>query len=115
MVEAGAKEVTEEQVVEALEAGARRDQADRRRPSTTLAKDAGKTKLPGRGEGRSTPSFYREVEAKVLGPLTEAMRIQRQARELRARVDQVLDELLASLPEAEAAAQGRRQGASSRS
>ena len=35
MVEAGAKEVTEEQVVEALEAGARRDQADRRRASTT--------------------------------------------------------------------------------
>ena len=30
MVEAGAKEVTEEQVVEALEAGARRHQADRR-------------------------------------------------------------------------------------
>ena len=30
MVEAGAKEVTEEQVVEALETGARRDQADRR-------------------------------------------------------------------------------------
>jgi polyribonucleotide nucleotidyltransferase len=44
--------------------------------------------------------FYREVEEKVLVPLTEAMRI-RGKLENYDRVDQVLDDLVASLPEGE--------------
>ena len=73
MVEAGAKEVTEEQVVEALERGARGHQADRgrdRRPGEgSRQEEAG-----GREEG-DRHDFYREIEDKVLVPLTEAMRI----------------------------------------
>src|SRR5207302_9028536 len=44
--------------------------------------------------------FYREVEEKVLVPLTEAMRI-RGKMENYDRVDEVLEELVASIPEGE--------------
>ena len=44
--------------------------------------------------------FYREVEEKVLVPLSEAMRI-RGKMENYDRVDEVLEELIASMPEAE--------------
>src|SRR5438445_4921789 len=69
MVEAGAKEVTEEQVVEALEAA---HAAIRQIVATIddLAKEAGKPKLKvARKEISHT--FYREVEEKVLVPLAE--------------------------------------------
>ena len=74
MVEAGAKEVSEEQVVEALETA---HAAIKQIVATIddLAKEAGKTKAAGRRKKDIGHDFYREVEEKVLVPLTEAMRI----------------------------------------
>jgi polyribonucleotide nucleotidyltransferase len=98
MVEAGAKEVTEEQVVEALEtahAAIKQIVA----AIDELAKAAGKPKLKVTRK-EIGHDFYREVEEKVLVPLTEAMRI-RGKLENYDRVDEVLDELVASLPEGE--------------
>jgi polyribonucleotide nucleotidyltransferase len=98
MVEAGAKEVTEEQIVEALnEAHA----AIKQIVATIeeLASTAGKAKVKV-GKKEIGRDFYREVEEKVLVPLTEAMRI-RGKLENYDRVDQLLDDLVASLPEGE--------------
>jgi polyribonucleotide nucleotidyltransferase len=98
MVEAGAKEVTEEQVVEALDAahaaikqivGAIDD----------MAKEAGKQKLKVQKK-EIGHDFYREVEEKVIVPLTEAMRI-RGKLENYDRVDQLLEDLVAAIPEGE--------------
>src|SRR6266540_1095260 len=98
MVEAGAKEVTEEQVVEALEAAhvAIKQIVD---AIDALAREAGEKKLVVQKK-EIGHDFYREVEEKVLVPLTEAMRI-RGKLENYDRVDQVLDDLVASLPEGE--------------
>src|SRR5262247_522415 len=98
MVEAGAKEVTEAQVVEALEtahAAIKQIVA----AIDDLAREAGKKKLQVQ-QKTIGHEFYREVEEKVLVPLTEAMRI-RGKLENYDRVDQVLDDLVASLPEGE--------------
>src|ERR671934_1615631 len=98
MVEAGAKEVTEEQVVTALEtahAAIKQIVA----AIDDLAREAGKKKLQVQKK-EIGHDFYREVEEKVLVPLTEAMRI-RGKLENYDRVDQVLDELVASIPEGE--------------
>jgi polyribonucleotide nucleotidyltransferase len=99
MVEAGAKEVSEEEVVAALETGhgAIREIV---KAIDALAGDAGRKKLE-RPERTIGHEFYREVEEKVLVPLSEAMRI-RGKLENYARVDEVLDELIASIPEGEA-------------
>jgi polyribonucleotide nucleotidyltransferase len=98
MVEAGAKQVSEQQVVEALETA---HAAIKQIVATIddLAREAGKKKLavPAKEIGHD---FYREVEEKVLVPLTEAMRI-RGKLENYDRVDEVLEELVASLPDAE--------------
>src|SRR3954454_21216778 len=98
MVEAGAKEVTEDQVVEALEAA---HAAIKQIVAAIddLAKEAGKPKqtVSKKDIGHE---FYREVEEKVLAPLTEAMRI-RGKLENYDRVDQVLEEFVADLPEGE--------------
>jgi polyribonucleotide nucleotidyltransferase len=98
MVEAGAKQVSEQQVVGALDAA---HAAIKRIVATIddLAREVGRKKLtaPKKEIGHS---FYREVEEKVLVPLTEAMRI-RGKLENYDRVDEVLDELVASLPEGE--------------
>jgi len=98
MVEAGAKEVGEEQVVEALEAA---HEAIRRIVDTIddLAREAGKKKLQVQKKAIGH-DFYREVEEKVLVPLTEAMRI-RGKLENYDRVDEVLEVLVASIPEGE--------------
>jgi polyribonucleotide nucleotidyltransferase len=98
MVEAGAKEVTEQQVVEALQAA---HAAIRQIVATIddLAKEAGKPKQKVQRK-EIGHDFYREVEEKVLVPLTEAMRI-RGKLENYDRVDQVLEDLVASLPEGE--------------
>jgi polyribonucleotide nucleotidyltransferase len=98
MVEAGAKEVTESQVVGALEAAhaAIKQIAasiDELKASTGKKKLAVQKKAIGH-------DFYREVEEKVYVPLSEAMRL-RGKLENYDRVDQVLDELIASMPEAE--------------
>jgi polyribonucleotide nucleotidyltransferase len=98
MVEAGAKEVTEQQVVEALQAA---HAAIKQIVATIddLAKEAGKPKQKVQKK-EIGHDFYREVEEKVFVPLTEAMRI-RGKLENYDRVDQVLDDLVASLPEGE--------------
>ena len=98
MVEAGAKEVTEEQAVVALETA----HAAIKLIVATIdefAKEAGKPKLKV-AKKEIGHDFYREVEEKVLVSLTEAMRI-RGKLENYDRVDQLLEELVASLPEGE--------------
>jgi len=96
MVEAGAKEVTEAQVVGALETA---HEAIKKIVAAIddLKASAGKKKLAVTPRVIS-PDFYREVESKVMQPLTEAMRI-RQKLESYAKVDAVLADLLASIPE----------------
>jgi polyribonucleotide nucleotidyltransferase len=98
MVEAGAKEVTEEQVIEALDAA---HAAIKQIVAAidALAKDAGKTKAQVTTK-EIGHEFYREVEEKVLVPLTEAMRI-RGKLENYGQVDEVLGDLVASLPDGE--------------
>jgi polyribonucleotide nucleotidyltransferase len=99
MVEAGAKEVTEEQVVEALEAA----HAAIKRIVVViddLAKAAAKKKAAATKKKDVGHEFYREVEERVLVPLTEAMRI-RGKLENYEQVEQVLAELVASIPEGE--------------
>jgi len=98
MVEAGAKEVTEEEAITALDEAHKAikqicDSID------AMAKAVGKTKLPKpvRTIGHEV---YREVEDKVLVPLMEAMRIKGKIENY-SRVDEVLDELIASFPESE--------------
>ncbi len=98
MVEAGAREVSEEEVVQALDAA----HAGIRRIVDTiddLAKEVGKKKLTVQ-KREIGHDFYREVEEKVLVPLSEAMRI-RGKLENYDRVDELLEELIASLPEGE--------------
>ncbi|HEX7136672.1 MAG TPA: polyribonucleotide nucleotidyltransferase, partial [Vicinamibacterales bacterium] len=98
MVEAGAKEVTESQVVEALETA---HAAIKQIVACIddLAREAGKSKAAVQKK-QIGHAFYREVEEKVLVPLTEAMRI-RGKLENYDRVDQVLGDLVASIPEDE--------------
>jgi polyribonucleotide nucleotidyltransferase len=98
MVEAGAKEVTEEQVVEALEAA---HEAIKRIVAVIddLGKAAGKKKLQVTKKAIGH-DFYREVEEKVLVPLADAMRV-RGKLENYEQVDQVLAQLVTSIPEDE--------------
>src|SRR5262245_39070129 len=98
MVEAGAKQVLEHQVVEALEAA---HAAIKQIVSTIddLAREVGRKKLSVQRK-EIGHEFYRSVEEKVLVPLTEAMRI-RGKLENYDRVDQLLEELVADLPEGE--------------
>jgi len=98
MVEAGAREVSEDQVVAALEA-AHAAIKQIVRSIDDLAREAGKKKAAVEKK-EIAHDFYREVEERVLVPLTEAMRI-RGKLENYDRVDQVLEELVASLPEGE--------------
>ncbi len=98
MVEAGAKQVTEEQVVQALETA---HAAIKEIVATIddLAKEAGKKKMTV-AKREIGHDFYREVEEKVFVPLTEAMRI-RGKLENYDRVDEALKDLVASIPEGE--------------
>ena len=98
MVEAGAKEVSEAQVVAALEAAhaAIKQIVD---GIDALRNAVGKKKLQV-PKKEASHAFYREVEEKVYVPLSEAMRI-RGKLENYDRVDQVLEEFVASLPEGE--------------
>jgi polyribonucleotide nucleotidyltransferase len=99
MVEAGAKEVTEEQVVVALDTA---HAAIKQIVAVIddLAKDAGKKKLTV-AKKEFAADFYKAIEAKVLGPLTDAMRI-REKLENYETVDLTLKNLVAGLPEGEA-------------
>jgi polyribonucleotide nucleotidyltransferase len=98
MVEAGAKEVSEEDVVQAL------DQAHAVIKEIisgidALAAQAGKKKKEVKVKEFGT-EFYREVEEKAYGPLADAMRIQDKLTNY-TTVDQVLADLIASIPDAE--------------
>src|SRR5438067_3965250 len=98
MVEAGAKEVNEAQVVQALDtAHAAIKQIVK--AIDELAKDAGKKKMTVTAK-EIGHDFYREVEEKIYVPLTEAMRI-RGKLENYETVDQALRDLVASIPEGE--------------
>jgi polyribonucleotide nucleotidyltransferase len=98
MVEAGAKEVTEADAVGALEAA---HAAIKHIVGgiDALAGGAGKQKVAVQKK-EIGHDFYREVEEKVYVPLSEAMRI-RGKLENYDRVDQVLEEFVASIPEGE--------------
>jgi len=98
MVEAGAKEATEEEMVQALE-HAHTAIKDIAASIDALAQQAGKKKqaISQREIGKE---FCREVEEKVLVPLADAMRIQDKLENY-GTVDQVLSDLIASIPEEE--------------
>ena len=98
MVEAGAKEVSEDQVLQALEAA---QDAIGHIVSVIddLARETGRKKVQVQRK-EIGHEFYREVEEKVLVPLTEAMRV-RGKLENYDRVDEVLEELVATIPEGE--------------
>ena len=98
MVEAGAKELPEEDMVQALE---RAHEAIRTIVAEIdlLASQAGKKKIAV-SRKEIGKEFYREVEEKAYGPLADAMRIQDKLTNY-ATVDQVLADLVAAIPEGE--------------
>ncbi len=95
MVEAGAKEVPEAQMVQALERahGAIKEIVA---GIDALAAQAGKTKRPTPARKESSKDLVAEVEGKVLGPLSDAMRI-KDKLENYATVDRVLNDFMAEL------------------
>jgi len=107
MVEAGANQVPEEQVAQALEAG---HAAIKKIVVTidSLAKDAGKPKRQVAVK-EVDPELARKVEQKALAPLTEAMRLRDKLTNY-ARVDQVQEELLAIFDEADPARKAEAKG-----
>jgi len=99
MVEAGAREVSEAQVVEALE----RAHAAIKEIVTAidgLAKEAGKKKLAV-ARKEIAADFYKEIEGKVFEPLAKAMRIHDKLENYET-VDATLKNLVAAIPESEA-------------
>ena len=98
MVEAGAREVSEAQVVGALEA-AHAAIKTIVAGIDDLKAAAGKKKLTVQTKAIGH-EFYREVEEKVYVPLSEAMRLNGKLESYQ-RVDQVLEDLIASIPEGE--------------
>ena len=98
MVEAGAKEVSEAQVVAALEAAhAAIKKIVAAIEDLRSAVGRKKRQVEKKEIGHA---FYREVEEKVYVPLSEAMRIHGKLENYD-RVDQVLEKFVASLPEGE--------------
>jgi polyribonucleotide nucleotidyltransferase len=99
MVEAGAKEVSEAQVVEALsQAHAAIKQIIA--AIDDLAKEVGKKKLVV-ARKEIAADFQRDIEGKVFGPLADAMRIPDKLENY-AKVEVTLKELVAAIPETEA-------------
>jgi polyribonucleotide nucleotidyltransferase len=96
MVEAGAQEVPEEQMVQALEqahAAIKEIVAG----IDALAAQAGKTKRVPAAVKAVPSDFVKQIEQAVLGPLTDAMKI-KDKLENYATVDQVVKGFLATLP-----------------
>ena len=95
MVEAGAAEVSEDEMLTALETG---HEAIRQIVSTidSLATDVGKPKVTVTAP-EVDEALARDVETRAIGPLADAMRISDKLENY-AQVDKVLDELLASFP-----------------
>src|SRR3954451_21704525 len=104
MVEAGAKEVSEPEVVGALEA-AHAAIKDIVAAIEELAAASGKTKLSVSGK-HIDADFHSEAETRMFGPLAEAMRI-KDKLESYGTVDEVLSAFLSSLPDDESAAESR--------
>ena len=102
MVEAGAKEVTEPQVVGALEA-AHAAIKQIIAGIDALKSSAGKQKLAV-SPREIDHTFHAEVESKMFGPLAEAMRIKNKL-ESYGTVDAVLSDYLSSLADDDLAAQ----------
>src|SRR3982751_1681881 len=98
MVEAGAREVSEEEVVQAFEQ-AHAAIKEIVAAIDALAREAGKKKIDV-AKKEISHDFYREVEEKVYMPLAEAMRIKDKLENYET-VDQVLAELVGSIPEEE--------------
>ena len=98
MVEAGAKEVSEEDMVQALDR-AHAAIKDIIAGIEALTKQAGKGKKTV-AKKEINKDFYREVEEKAYGPLADAMRI-KDKLENYGSVDEVLADLVASIPEEE--------------
>jgi len=96
MVEAGSDELSEDEMLDALEAGhaAIRDIVA---AIDEMKSVVGKTKREVTTR-TVDPDVVSGIETKVLAPLTDAMRITDKLENY-AKVDQVLDELLASFPE----------------
>jgi polyribonucleotide nucleotidyltransferase len=99
MVEAGAREVTEDVIVQALEAG---HEAIRSIVAMIdeMAKEVGKAKRQVAAKAIDA-AIVRDVEAQVYGPLAKAMRI-RDKLENYGQVDAVIDGYLAAIPDEEA-------------
>ncbi len=98
MVEAGAKEVTEAQVVDALNAA----HAAIKQIITgidQMAAEAGKKKLAVDSKVMD-PAFVRDIESRVFEPLAKAMRLPDKLENY-ATVDKVKKELVESIPETE--------------
>ncbi|HEX6463553.1 MAG TPA: polyribonucleotide nucleotidyltransferase, partial [Vicinamibacterales bacterium] len=98
MVEAGAKEVSEEEMVQALDT-AHTAIKEIVAGIDALAQQAGKEKKTV-AKKEIHHDFYREVEEKAYGPLADAMRI-KDKLENYGTVDEVLADLVASIPEEE--------------
>ena len=98
MVEAGAKEISEDEMLTALKTG---HEAIREIVATIdeMAAAEGKAKLEV-AQQEIDEEFYREVAERVMDPLGKAMRI-REKLENYERVDQVQADLVASIPEAD--------------
>jgi len=99
MVEAGAKEVSEDVIVRALEAGHDAIKAIVAMIDEMKA-EIGKAKVPVT-EKAIDPAIVGEVEAKMYAPLAEAMRIKDKLANY-AQVDEVIDGYLAGFGEEEA-------------
>jgi len=104
MVEAGAKEVTEPEVVGALEA-AHAAIKEIVAGIEELKAASGKAKLSVSAK-HVDADFHSEAETKMFGPLAEAMRI-KDKLESYGTVDEVLSAFLSSLPDDESAAESR--------
>jgi polyribonucleotide nucleotidyltransferase len=100
MVEAGAKEVPEAQMVEALER-AHAAIKDIVAGIDALAAQAGKTKRVPALKKEISREFIKSIEDQVLGPLTDAMRI-KDKLENYSTVDRVVSGFVATLPEGDA-------------
>ena len=99
MVEAGAREVTEAQVVEGLnQAHAAIKQIVA--AIDDMAREAGKKKLAVPRK-EIAGDFYREIEGKIFEPLAKAMRIHDKLENYES-VETTLKELVAAIPETEA-------------
>jgi polyribonucleotide nucleotidyltransferase len=98
MVEAGAKDVSEEEMIQALERG---HEAIKEiiNGIDALAKEAGKKKIDIKDKEYSK-ELLEEVESKAYNPLADAMRIRDKLQNYES-VDRVLGELLAPIPDTE--------------